>query len=540
MTNVQSGRTTPELRPDSAVSQNGSGNRPPPSPTRAVLALPLVLALMVGASRFLTTTPTLERTFLATAGVLLAWCALLWIAAGRSNRSLELQFVPRAQHWLQAATQGSLILYWAFNTPLVVAFLPFIVLQLVFAYAVDSLLNWSRRDVYLLGFGPFPVVFSINLFLLFKPEWFYLQFVLIALGFSAKEFIRWQREGKSTHIFNPSSFPLAVFSLVLLLTGTTNLTFGNTIANTIADTPHIYLAIFLLALPVQILFGVARVTLWAALTTYVIGLAYLAATGTYLFYDAYIPPAVFIGMTLLVTDPSTSPRTELGKFAFGALYAIGNIVLFLILDRVHAPTFYDKLLPIPILNLMVRRIDLITRSRALSAFDPARIGQALSPIRRNLAITSLWAAIFVGMYATKGVGDEHPGQYLPFWHQACGAGSARACTYTATLTAILCQKGSGWACNETGILRRRLGTSPETEFRRACGLGFATACDNLTKMAGDPNALASAPPDVRDLPIVLNGSKPPLRERDPSRLYAMACEQGWPGACGAWGTASPR
>jgi len=35
------------------------------------------------------------------------------------------------------------------------------------------------------------------------------------------------------------------------------------------------------------------------------------------------------------------------------------------------------------------------------------------------------------------------------------------------------------------------------------------------------------------LPIVLSGTKPPLRERDPAKLYALACKQGWPSACDA-------
>ena len=73
----------------------------------------------------------------------------------------------------------------------------------LFACAFDMLLTWSRRDAYVLGFGPFPVIFSINLFLWFKPDWFYLQFLMVALGFAAKELIRWDKEGRratsSTH-----------------------------------------------------------------------------------------------------------------------------------------------------------------------------------------------------------------------------------------------------------------------------------------------------------------------------------------------------
>ena len=57
------------------------------------------------------------------------------------------------------------------------------------------------------------MIFSINLFLWFKPDWFYLQFLMVAVGFAAKELIRWDKDGRRVHIFNPSSFPLAVFSL---------------------------------------------------------------------------------------------------------------------------------------------------------------------------------------------------------------------------------------------------------------------------------------------------------------------------------------
>jgi hypothetical protein len=531
MTTSQSPRQRSTVPPGLTPDVKTPGGPLVASGSRRVLAMPVALAVLIASFALLTRQPVLERTFVVTAILLVAWSIGLFVTTGRSQRTLSLHFVPRAQHWLQASTQFSVILWWAWHTPLVFAFLPFYFVQLVFAFAFDSLLNWSRRDVYTLGFGPFPVILSINLFLLFKPEWFYWQFVLVALGFAAKELIRWDRDGRKAHIFNPSSFPLAVFSFFLLLTRTTDITFGNYIANTIFDTPYIFLAVFLLALPVQILFGVMRMTLAAAATMYVTGLIYLAVTGTYFFYDAYIPPAVFIGMTLLVTDPSTSPRTELGRFFFGALYALGTMVLFVVLERMHAPSFYDKLLPIPILNLMVRWIDSVARSKPFARFAPEQLGKSLAPIRRNLAFVGLWAAVFVGMYAAGAVGEHHPGQYLPFWHNACGAGSNRACSYVATMNVVLCKKGSGWACNQAAILNRRRGLPAEADFRRACDLGSKDGCDNLAKAPTEVATLASDPPALADLPIVLSGTKPTLEERDPTRLYAIACEQGWPGAC---------
>src|SRR5262249_49328689 len=173
---------------------------------------------------------------------------------------------------------------------------------LLFAYAFDMLLSWTRRDTCTLGWGPFPVVFSINLFLWFKPDWFYMQFLMVALGFAAKELIRWDKDGRPSHIFNPSSFPLAVFSIALILTGKSDLTLGRDIASTQFYPPHIYLVLFLIGLPGQFLFGVTSMTMSAVVATYLFGVLYYAATGIYFFYDSYIPIAVFLGMHLLFTD----------------------------------------------------------------------------------------------------------------------------------------------------------------------------------------------------------------------------------------------
>ena len=510
------------------------------APRARVLALPAALATGLGAVALLTTYQILERSFLGAAGVLLLWCAALFVSARRTNRALSIEFVARPQHWMQAIGQGALILYVAYHITLFRAILPFILIQLVFAYAFDSLLSWSRRDRYTLTFGPFPIIFSINLFLQFRPEWFYWQFVLIAVGFAAKEFIRWTKDGRPAHIFNPSSFPLAVFSFALLLTGQSNATLGNAIANAFADTPHIYLAILLVALPGQLLFGVARVTVAAAITMYVVGLCYLATTGTYLMYDAFIPPAVFIGMHLLVTDPATSPKTELGRLAFGVLYGLLTTVCFVILDRIGAPTFYDKLLPIPLLNLMAPRIDAIMRARTFSLPQPAAFSRLPARVRPNVLYTSLWIGLFVALNAIRALGDDHPGQYLPFWYDACRGGNVRACTYVVRQNVVHCRNGSGWACNEVGLVRQRRGEpAAVADFRRACELGFPAGCDNLGRSSSSAAPPERRAPIARDLPILLAGSKPPLEERDPVKLYALACNQGWRGACAGELAAQP-
>ncbi len=472
--------------------------------TRA-LAVPLVFTAGFLAFALLDSVrqnASLLRAFLVVSAALIVWNALLLGSARRAGRTLTLEIVLRTQHYLQACAQGSVLLYWGWYWRPVYDQAFLIVAQLLFAYAFDMLLAWSRRDTYTLGFAPFPVIFSINLFLWFKPDWFYLQLLMVALGFAAKELIRWNREGRRVHIFNPSSFPLAVFSLGLLLTGRSDLTWGREIASTQFYPPHMFLMLFLIGLPGQYFFGVTSMTMSAVVTTYLFGLAYHAATGIYFFYDSYIPIAVFLGMHLLFTDPSTSPRTELGRVIFGALYGLTTIALYELLGAAGLPTFYDKLLQVPILNLSIMLIDRVARSSLLRPVDPARLARWLAPRQRHLAYMSVWTIVFTMMSAGQGVGDSHPGQWLPFWLQACGDQRRYACPYLETVVSSRCDSGSGWACHELAILQ-----------------------------AGRTGELGSAPPTLEDYPIILRGSKGPITERSPAALEALACREGWPGTC---------
>src|SRR5438132_12495722 len=478
--------------------------------------------------------PRLFWSFMGAVAVLLTWSAVLFGSAWRRRRRLTLEFAPLPQHYLQACLQTAIFAYWGWYWRQVYDSYYLVIAQLVFAYAFDLLLSWSRRDTYRLSFLPFPIVFSTNLFLWFKPDWFYFQFMMLAVGFAAKELLRWNKQGRDTHIFNPSSFSLMVFSLALLLTGTTNLTWGKEIAITQFYPPHMYLFIFLIGLPAQYLFGVTTMTMSAVVTTYLFGLAYYATTGVYFFFDSYIPISVFFGMHLLFTDPSTAPRTELGRMIFGALYGLGNVALYAALQRAGAPEFYDKLLPVPILNVMIQLIDRAAGSQLLRSFDPSAFGRSLVGRRRHLAYIVVWAIVFALMSAVQGVGDKHPGQFVPFWQKACSEDRPYACSYLAGVHANFCRQGSGWACNELGILQTKRDSDPTaavTSLERGCDLGFLPACGNVKRLIAGTGAAARASPTLDDYPIILRGSKAPISDRTPSALYTLACGQGWPDAC---------
>ena len=508
----------------------------------AIFALGLVAFGFLDAVR---QNPAIQWSFLGPGALLLAWNVVVFGLAQRKGRMLTLEIALRKQHYMQASAQAVFLLYWGWYWRPVYDSAPLIAAQLVFAYAFDMLLCWSRRNTYTLGFGPFPIIFSINLFLWFTGEWFYLQFLLVALGFAAKELIRWDKGGQRVHIFNPSSFPLAVFALGLILTGTSDLTWGQEIAITQFYPPRIYLVLFLVSLPGQFLFGVTSMTMSAVVATYVFGLLYFAATGVYFFYDSYIPIAVFLGMHLLFTDPSTAPRTEMGRVLFGVLYGFSTVALYALLGRSGAPVFYDKLLQVPVLNLSIQLLDRMAHSRWLRAFDFVTRGRSvLVRSQRNLAYMAVWVVVFAGMSAFQGVGDRHPGQWVPFWQGACSDGRPYACSYLADMQLRFCRSGSGWACNEAGILHVALALSGEDRRRldpadavgalaRGCDLGFGPACQNLTRLTSGLAPFERAEPTLEDYPIILRGTKGPITDRSPEALYARACSQDWVDACAA-------
>ena len=497
------------------------------------MPLALVVALACfGLHPHIRSNPLLLSAFEGTSAVLLIW--LIVLAIRSRGRALTTEIVLRPEHYMQTVAQLAIYVYWSLYWDPIRDAAILIAGQIVFAYAFDMLLTWSRRDTHLLTFGPFPIIFSINLFLRFRDDLFALQFVMVAIGFLAKEFIRWNKDGRRVHIFNPSSFPLAVVSTVLLLTNTTNLTWGEDIATQLFRPPHIYLFLFLVSLPGQYRFGVTTMSLSAILTTYGFGLAYVAATGTYFFVDTYVPVAVFLGMLLLFVDPATAPKTELGRIIFGTLYGATTVGLYAFLQSYGLPTFYDKLLQVPFLNLSVRALDRLARSPRMAWLDPSRLAAVAAPQRRRLAYTSMWVVVFTAMSFAQGVGDHHPGHRLPFWQRACEQNLRNGCRTLASIESTRCSQGSGWACNEHGVmLLEQRKDSPQVAvaaFQTACATGFTAGCQNA--LLAERGAIPARPlPAAADFAILLREGKGALPQMTPFQLFTRACDQEWMTGC---------
>jgi hypothetical protein len=523
------GASAPTERSSNAVA----GARRPAS--RSALYLPLVLTALLGLLSFMPRVQENARltwSFWGAVAVLLVWLVLLSLRLGSAGEGRSLTTVLRKQHYIQAMVQVAVFSYWGWYWRPVYAFAGLIVAQLAFAYAVDMLIQWSRREDYVLGFGPFPIILSINLFIWFRDDWFYLQFLMIAVGFLGKEFVRWQREGRRVHIFNPSAFALGVFSLVLIATGNTDLTWGREIASTLTLAPFIYTELFVLGLVVMYFFSITLVAGSAAAVLFGGSAIYAAVTGVPYFVDSDIPAAVFLGLHLLITDPSTSPRTPPGKVLFGVLYGSGVFALYWILGASGAPTFYDKLLCVPLLNLSVRGIDaLIPRVKASPVWTGLRADWIFG--RPNLGHMAVWVALFATMSALGRTDGTHPGDRMPFWVQACEEGRRNACDRLLQLEATYCGDASAWACNELGVAYVEGAITAANDqlaagyFSRACELRFQAACLNLL----EPGGVARSEPRVLDLRLMLREGGRNLMDEPEPEIYARACGHGWGFAC---------
>ncbi len=509
----------------------GSGNSGEVS--RGLWRLPFVLTsilLLLSYTPRIRGNEILYTSFWSAAALLAVWQLVLFTSD--RGASLRLDVSLRKQHYIQAMLQLSVFVYWGWYWRPVYDAAELIVAQILFAYVFDMLLGWTRRGHWILGFGPFPIVFSTNLFLWFRDDWFYLQFLMLGVGFVGKEFVRWHREGKTTHIFNPSAFSLGLFSLALILTGSTEVTRGFEIATTLNLAPNIYVFVFLVGLVVMYFFSITLVSALAAATLFGLSAVYFRVVGVPYFIDSEIPIAVFLGLHLLVTDPSTSPRTPSGKVVFGVLYGLLVFGLYELLGAFGAPTFYDKLLCVPLLNLGVQWIDRAVRSvQDRPGLD--RLGLAFASQRANLVHMAVWVVFFTAMGVTGSTDGRHTGDSVPFWQQSCDKGLRKACERLAQIEYIYCNEGSGWSCNEIGIRNSILAAAESTSevavanFSRACQLGFGPGCFNVLI----PFSFRRSDPENNDLRVLLREGKQILSDMSEPELFARACDHGWAFAC---------
>lgn len=492
-------------------------------------SIAIAVALFVGFFGFIAwprvaDNPSLRFAFLGWGGGLAAWAAWLIRRARAEGRTLEVQVWLRKPHYIQTAVQFLVYGYWAANWPTVVEYLPLLAAQIVFGYLFDMCLSWSRYGRFRLGFGQWPVTFSTNLFIWFSDDLFGFQFLMLALAYGSREFIKWERDGRRVHIFNPSGFGLAAVAVVLIAGGWSHHTFGAQIAQTLGNGVWCFEIVFIAGFVVQAFFPIVLVTLAAAVTTFALDAAFLQVTGVYHYVDTAIPIAVFIGMTLLVTDPVSSPRTNTGRVLFGVLYGVSVFVFYDLLGLLETPgsltqpavsvTWYDKLLFLPILNLLARPLDRIGDRLEWK-------GWSKSPAVTNALHLGLWVLAFLAMRPQL---SDHPGRDPGFWSDACAADRYRACENLLFIYENHCLRDLPEACHNLGDLLERGAPGIPIDlnwaagaYKRACDLGLAKSCTYFGVM-------------------LVNGTG--VAKSEPAGLTAFerGCRGGDPRGCGLGGT----
>jgi hypothetical protein len=290
--------------------------------------------------------------------------AFLYFLAQRGSRpETQIELDVRRTHFVQAIAQGSIYFFVGAYYPGVAQWAPYVIYQLIFAFTFDFLLSIYRHNRYKLGFSIFPIVLSINLFIWFKPEYFVGQLIMIMIAILAKAYIVRTVDGRTRHIFNPSALPMAITTVlfVLLLNAEYMLNTNNVVTSYLLP-PHFQLFVFVMGMFSHLAGRVSFISLGAVATLYIIDTVFTAIMGLPPMGDI-LQPSVFIGITLLVTDPVTSPKTRLGQLIYGSLYGILIVIGYVTLNHFGYPRYYDKILPVPILNYLAPYIDRIRAPR---------------------------------------------------------------------------------------------------------------------------------------------------------------------------------
>jgi len=253
-------------------------------------------------------------------------------------------------HVLPAALQIVLFAYWSVYWSGVLAHLPILAVQLVFAYAFDFLLNWTLHRTYSPSFGPVPIVLSANLFVWFDSGDVLLYALVIAVALSSKALIRYA----GRHVFNPSVLGVAVVGILCIVLP--QVFHYQDISHDFSRPPLMAEVIVLLALIPQVRLRTAPVAFGAALSMLGTMFIVYALTGYRGGPSPWWPPWL-LAITLLAGDPATIPSTSVSRLLFGlflgmAFYFLSRALLFSI-----GSDFFSKVIPIPVVNVFVPSIE---------------------------------------------------------------------------------------------------------------------------------------------------------------------------------------
>jgi hypothetical protein len=286
-------------------------------------------------------------------------CLLRWFLNGKLT---EIQFSVslKRTHMIQPLIQFSIFAYWGLFYFGVREHALLIIYQLVFAYLFQFVLSVLNGRRVVLGFALFPFVLSLNFFAWFRPEYFVFQLLLVIVGLLAKVYLRRKVNGQTqaTHIFNPSAFPLMVLAFAVCIFGIEKWLMTQDLLLSFHLVPHWFFVVLILGCFSLREGRTAWISLGTAVTLISGHFITLAIVGQPLMFGM-IYPSTFLALTLLVTDPVTTPKSSSGQFFFGVSYGCCMIFACWMLSRLGFPDHYDKVILVPFLNYFAPAFDRI-------------------------------------------------------------------------------------------------------------------------------------------------------------------------------------
>jgi hypothetical protein len=263
---------------------------------------------------------------------------------------------------LQIVAQLIIFLYWGLFNPVVFERFPLIIHQVTYAYWLQVFLSLRYNKKFTFSYSNAAAVLSTNLFVWFDPKVYFFHIILILIALLAKMFLTREIGGVRKHIFNPSglvSFIATIFISLAWVIPKFHLdayVYAPQIGAYWLWLPHFDLVVFIasclsLWTPNLYLIPISCVSFLVGsniFSRFLVGMDFMETLGK---------GTVFIGITLLATDPSTAPKTKLGQIFYGISYAISMALAFPLLALLKWDQYYKKVMFIWLLNFLAPYYD---------------------------------------------------------------------------------------------------------------------------------------------------------------------------------------
>ena len=272
--------------------------------------------------------------------------AAIAVAAAPNRRASPVRLTVRFTHALQLSVQFLVFCYWSLYWPDARDYFRQLGLLAVIAYLVDGMVSMARYRSWNVGVGPLPVVLSASLFVWFTGETAWVAYVMIACGVASKHLLQ---RGGGRHLFNPSAFGVCVIAIPCILMphrlGEID------VSHHLNTPPNMLEVILLLASFAHWRVPVVLISVSAALASRVLHPLMPLVFAAHPYTPAVDWAPIYLGITLLVTDPATTPRRPMAQVLFGAAYMTLFAFIGSALDY-NGMNFWAKMLPIPTAQLL--------------------------------------------------------------------------------------------------------------------------------------------------------------------------------------------